>query len=174
LKRQVNAQYDKWNIFKAGDNIIIEDAIIETLSIPHDAYDPVAIIVHHATASVGFFTDLGYAPRLVLEKARKCTALLLESNYDVKMLQADTKRPWAVKQRIQARHGHLSNEAACQFLREIISEKLRYLFLGHLSEDCNCPKMVRSLFENELRILNRLDIQLHVAEQHALSPTLRF
>jgi len=40
--------------------------------------------------------------------------LILEANHDVKMLQDDTRRPWATKQRILSRHGHLSNDAAAQ------------------------------------------------------------
>ncbi len=41
--------------------------------------------------------------------------LMLESNHDLEMLR-DGPYPWQVKQRVLSRVGHLSNEAAAEFL----------------------------------------------------------
>jgi phosphoribosyl 1,2-cyclic phosphodiesterase len=68
--------------------------------------------------------------------------LVVEANHCPQMLQADTKRPWSVKQRIGGRHGHLSNEAARELLSSATSPRWRHVFLAHLSRDCNSPAAV--------------------------------
>jgi phosphoribosyl 1,2-cyclic phosphodiesterase len=75
----------------------------------------------------------------VRERVRGVELLVLESNYEPELLQADTRRPWSLKQRISGRHGHLSNQDARTFLSERHAEEpsLREVFLAHLSRDCN-------------------------------------
>ena len=64
------------------------------------------------------------------------------------MLQNDLHRPWPVKQRIQSRHGHLSNAAAAAVLEEIIpAGRVRRVVLGHLSRDCNTPALASGAIE---------------------------
>ena len=50
--------------------------------------------------------------------------------------------PWAVKQRVMGRMGHLSNEAASAFIREELGTRTSTLILGHLSEHNNHPALV--------------------------------
>ena len=54
--------------------------------------------------------------------------LVVETNHDEKMLQNDTRRPWAVKQRIMSRHGHLSNAAAAGVVAELLGNGLERLY----------------------------------------------
>ena len=68
-------------------------------------------------------TDLGYMPPNVKMAIRNCDVLMLESNHDLEMLR-DGPYPWSVKQRVMSRVGHLSNEAASEFLRRITMETL--------------------------------------------------
>ncbi|TVR45998.1 MAG: hypothetical protein EA425_17550, partial [Puniceicoccaceae bacterium] len=91
-------------------------------------------------------TDLGHAPALVAERIRDVDTLVIEANHDPGLLRADRKRPWAVKQRITGRHGHLSNEAARDFLLGIGRPRWRRVFLGHLSRDCNSTGHVEQAF----------------------------
>ncbi len=111
--------FNGWQIFQTGASIAIGDVKVDTFSIPHDAYDPVGLLVRHALGNVGFVTDLGYATRLVLDRARTARALVLEANHDPALLQADTRRPWSIKQRILSRHGHLSNAAAADVAAQL-------------------------------------------------------
>ena len=90
----------------------IENIQIQTFYVPHDAVDPTAFVFTTDEGSIGFLTDLGYAPNLALERVRLVDILMIETNHDERMLQEDTRRPWSVKQRILSRHGHLSNDAA--------------------------------------------------------------
>jgi phosphoribosyl 1,2-cyclic phosphodiesterase len=134
----------EFRIFSTGSAFDVGDVLVETFTIPHDAYDPVGFLLRTPSGNIGFLTDLGHAPRLVIERVRPAHALVLEANHDVKLLQDDTRRPWSTKQRILSRHGHLSNEAAAQLAQQIVSAELQHLYLGHLSSDCNRPELAHA------------------------------
>ncbi|SDU08485.1 Phosphoribosyl 1,2-cyclic phosphodiesterase [Verrucomicrobium sp. GAS474] len=164
--------YDKWRLFETGETLSIGNLTIETFPISHDAYDPVGYIFHHDLGSVGFLTDLGHATRLVIERVRRARALVLEANYDLALLHADTKRPWAVKQRILSRHGHLSNEAAAELAAQIAGDKLEDLYLGHLSADCNHPDVAARVVGDRLREAGHGHIRLHPLAPDIAAATL--
>ena len=146
LKREVN-----WRVFETGTTIRFRDLEIESFSVPHDAYDPVGFLfrqggdLFHPEKSVAWITDLGHVPQLVREKARGAHILVLESNHCPRLLQR-SERPWSLKQRIASRHGHLSNEAASDWLRETENPAWRQVFLGHLSNECNSVAAVEEAF----------------------------
>jgi len=86
---------------------------------------------------------------------------VLEANHDLKLLQADTKRPWSVKQRILSRHGHLSNDAAAEVAAEVVTDLMEDLYLGHLSADCNSPEQARGTVGAKLTQVGRGNVRLH-------------
>ena len=137
------AKHGNWHLFKTGGDFEIKDIAVQTFPVPHDAVDPVGYMFHHGQAALGYLTDLGFATKLVHERVRTATTLLIETNHDSALLSADTKRPWSVKQRIMSRHGHLSNEAAAAVVAQMLAggAKLRRAVLGHLSRDCNRPDL---------------------------------
>ncbi len=139
-------QHRNWHLFQTGRDFEIKDVAIQTFAVPHDAVDPVGYMFHHGAAALGYLTDLGFATKLVHERVRAATTLLIETNHDTNLLNADTKRPWSVKQRITSRHGHLSNEAAADVIGLLLAKgaKLRRTVLGHLSRDCNHPDLAIS------------------------------
>jgi phosphoribosyl 1,2-cyclic phosphodiesterase len=112
LRRGSLADFPKWNLFATGAVFSIQNIQIQSFYVPHDAVDPTAFVFTTDEGSIGFLTDLGYAPNLALERVRLVDTLMIETNHDERMLQEDTKRPWSVKQRILSRHGHLSNDLA--------------------------------------------------------------
>ncbi len=93
-------EHHQWKIFETGSSFSLGSLSVQSFSIPHDAVDPVGFVLREKECSFGFATDLGYASRLVLDSLRDVDGLLLEANYDEELLQQDTKRTWAVKQRI--------------------------------------------------------------------------
>ncbi len=137
------AAHGNWRLFKTGGDFEIKDIAVQTFPVPHDAVDPVGYMFHHGRAALGYLTDLGFATKLVHERVRAATTLLIETNHDSALLSADTKRPWSVKQRIMSRHGHLSNEAAAAVVAQMLAggARLRRTVLGHLSRDCNRPDL---------------------------------
>jgi phosphoribosyl 1,2-cyclic phosphodiesterase len=90
---------------------------------------------------------------------------MLESNHDLEMLR-DGPYPWSVKQRVMSRVGHLSNEAASQFLQEEYDGGAAYVILAHLSESNNLPSLARIAAENALAgRMSLLGNKLLLAEQ---------
>jgi phosphoribosyl 1,2-cyclic phosphodiesterase len=58
--------------------------------------------------------------------------------------------PWSVKQRVMGRMGHLSNEVACNFVRDDLDSRTSCVILGHLSESNNHPALVRLMASQAL------------------------
>jgi phosphoribosyl 1,2-cyclic phosphodiesterase len=143
-------EHRTWRLFPTGGDFEICDIAVQTFPVPHDAVDPVGFMFHHGTAALGLLTDLGFATKLVHQRVRAATTLLIETNHDSALLSACTKRPWSVKQRIMSRHGHLSNEAAAGVINQILQGggQLRRAVLGHLSRDCNRPELALQAMRN--------------------------
>jgi phosphoribosyl 1,2-cyclic phosphodiesterase len=111
----------------------------------HDAIDPHSFIVEINNLCVGVFTDIGSACDHVTQNFSRCHAAFLESNYDDDML-VQGSYPYHLKERIRGDLGHLSNEQALNIFLNHRGENLSHLFLSHLSQDNNSPKLVRNLF----------------------------
>src|ERR1043166_1415481 len=130
-----------WRIFRTGAEFSICDISVQTFPVPHDAVDPVGFLFCSGSRALGFITDLGYATKMLVQRLREVHTLVIETNHDEKLLQADPYRPWPVKQRIMSRHGHLSNSAAAGVIFELLPGKIERVVLGHLSRDCNTPEL---------------------------------
>jgi len=131
--------------FVTGQSFAIADLDVHPFAISHDAVDPVGLTLVNGITKVGICTDLGVATRLVYHHLQRCQALVLEANHDLEMLK-NGPYPWALKQRIRSRAGHLSNEETGEILAAVLNEDLREVILAHLSETNNCPQTaVKSL-----------------------------
>jgi phosphoribosyl 1,2-cyclic phosphodiesterase len=128
--------------FHAGASFDIGDLAVDSFTIPHDAADPVGFCFGAEGRKIGFVTDLGYLPDSVKYYLRDTDFLVLESNHDLEMLKVGPY-PWAVKQRVMSRKGHLSNDVVSRFVLEDMAASTRTLLLGHLSENNNHPEIVR-------------------------------
>jgi phosphoribosyl 1,2-cyclic phosphodiesterase len=162
-----------WRIFPTGTEFSICDITVQTFPVPHDAVDPLGFVFHAGSGSLGFITDLGYVTKMIVERLRQVQTLVIETNHDEKLLQNDTHRPWPVKQRIQSRHGHLSNTAAAGVIEELLAEKIERVVLGHLSRDCNTPELALETVRTSLRKCDRMDVEIHCATQFEVSPQFR-
>ena len=127
--------------FQAGSSFTIGDIDVTSFSIPHDAADPVGFSLRAGGVKISIATDLGYVPDSVRVHLRGSDLLLLESNHDLEMLKVGPY-PWAIKQRVMSRVGHLSNDAASAFIRQELDFRTSTLILGHLSESNNHPALV--------------------------------
>jgi phosphoribosyl 1,2-cyclic phosphodiesterase len=164
-------KFASMTIFAVGAPFRIGGFHIEPFSIPHDANDPVAFIVRAGDVKIGIATDLGHVSNLVAYQLRECRVLVLESNHDCVML-GNSKRPWALKQRIRRRHVHLSNDSCFELLRRVLHADTSHVVLAHASRDCNSYDLVKKGAEKLLCELERPDVDLHVAVQDEPLPTL--
>jgi hypothetical protein len=153
--------------FAAGTGFSIGDIAVTPFTIPHDAADPVGFVFEADGVRMAIATDLGYMPPNVKMAIRNCDILMLESNHDLEMLR-DGPYPWSVKQRVMSRVGHLSNEAASDFLEKNYDGKASYVVLAHLSECNNLPELARVTAERALRDrMSLLANKLILAQQDA-------
>ena len=163
--------FNGWKIFESGSEFALEGTTIRSFLIPHDAVEPVGFVIREQSHTFGFLTDLGHATTLVTESLRGVDGLLIEANYDEQLLEQDTRRPWSIKQRIQSRHGHLSNTAAAETVSRILHDGLAHLLLGHLSRDCNSEELALAAMQT---MLGRNAINLFCALQEEVSAPVRF
>ncbi len=158
--------------FQAGHRLSIGDLDVDTFTIPHDAADPVGFTFHTQGLKLGLVTDLGYIPASVRFHLRGTDMLILESNHDLEMLKVGPY-PWAVKQRVMGRNGHLSNEVVSEFIRNDLDTTTSVLVLGHLSEHNNHPELVRRAASQALEG-RALFTRLVVAEPRQQTEVFRF
>jgi phosphoribosyl 1,2-cyclic phosphodiesterase len=137
--------------FRAGHEFSIGDIDINPFTIPHDAADPCGFVFHTRSESIrmAVATDLGYIPPNVKQALKHVDVLLLESNHDLEMLK-DGPYPWSVKQRVLSRVGHLSNDAAAEFLLRDYDGGAHTIVLGHLSESNNLPALAKMAAEQAI------------------------
>jgi len=160
--------------FQSGKPFEIGDIAISPFTIPHDAADPVGFVFRAEGVRMAFATDLGYISPNVKAQLRGVDLLLLESNHDLEMLR-DGPYPWSVKQRVLSRVGHLSNEAAADFLENGYDGQAAYVILAHLSESNNLPELARVTAERALNgKASLLANRLILAEQNEPLPSIYF
>ena len=158
--------------FQAGASFRVGDVDVQSFSIPHDARDPVGFFFQAEGVRIGSVTDLGYIPESVKYHLRRTDLLLLESNHDLDMLKVGPY-PWAVKQRVMSRVGHLSNLGMSDFLLDNLDSSTDRLVLGHLSEQNNHPEIVRLVAAQGLE-RRGLGTRLSIASQHAPTEVFQY
>ncbi len=121
------------------DQVALDDTLITTFHVSHDANEPVGFIIEHGTKRIVHTADTGYVPRSLFDILRGADGYVFESNYDPELL-LDTDRPFTLKQRIIGNTGHLSNEQSALVLRELITEKTQFVVFVHLSQEANTEK----------------------------------
>jgi phosphoribosyl 1,2-cyclic phosphodiesterase len=132
--------------FHASHPVIIGGLTVTGFPKLHDASDPHSFIVSDGSVNVGVFTDIGSACENVTSHFRQCHAAFLEANYDESLLE-NGSYPYHLKLRIRGGKGHLSNTQALELFLGHRSPHMSHLFLSHLSQDNNRPKIVQDLFK---------------------------
>jgi phosphoribosyl 1,2-cyclic phosphodiesterase len=123
-----------------GEQFDVYGICFTCFSVPHDSADPLGFIIEKDGIKIGIVLDLGYLSNLVLERLKGCDGIVLESNHDVQMLKVGPY-PWALKQRVMSRRGHLSNDSVAQYLGNDFDGKARHVVLAHLSMKNNLPEL---------------------------------
>jgi len=138
--------------FQAGATLTFSALEVTTFRTPHDAAEPVGIIVtaRSTGARAAVCTDIGYASKNVRELVKDVDILVLESNHDEQMLWNGPYPPW-LQRRIASNTGHLSNRACAELVRESVTPQLRQIVLAHLSEKNNTPMVAYESMRNAVR-----------------------
>ena len=127
------------------------DMEISCFDTPHDTVRSCGYRVKTSDGRVcAVCTDLGYVTDTVRENLNGCNLVLLESNYDEKML-ASGPYPYYLKERIRSKRGHLSNTDCSMQSAELIRQGTTHIILGHLSQENNTPYMADKIVETGLK-----------------------
>lgn len=136
---------------RADENFFIGDLEISPFTISHDAAEPVAYRVACNNKSMAVATDLGIYTDYTIDKLQGLDVLLLEANHDIHMLEVGAY-PYYLKRRILGEHGHLSNESAGRLLCKVLHDKMKAVFLGHLSKENNYAELAYETVKLEMML----------------------
>jgi len=129
---------------------------------PHDAAEPVFFMIEHKSGhKIAIVTDIGHPAQKVLDEIETPDVLIVEANYEPKMLR-DSNYPEYLKKRVAGDDGHLSNRQCIEFLQKLPHNKLKKVMLGHLSENNNQPEVAF----NQIRPILPSYIELLVASRY--------
>ena len=160
-------ELNRANCRLTGQRLLVGDVSIACFATSHDAAQPqgYSFLWRSGGTKCTYVTDTGFVTPAVREAVQGSDVLILEANHDVEMLK-NGSYPYELKQRILGTRGHLSNNTAGQFLLQL--EKMpRRIFLAHLSEQNNLPKLALDTVKNILDSKKRLqETKLLVANQH--------
>ncbi|MBO7363949.1 MAG: MBL fold metallo-hydrolase [Lachnospiraceae bacterium] len=123
-----------------GKPFAVGDFMVSACPVSHDAARPVAYRMASPGGTAAVMTDLGTYTAQTEAFLRGVNALLLESNHDIRMLETG-RYPYVLKRRILSDFGHLSNGKSSELLERVIGPDLRFVLLGHISEENNYPDL---------------------------------
>ena len=170
IYRSLNMLLD-FKIFTTNEEFVFQDVKIDPFTIQHDTLDPVGFVIKTKKHKIGICSDLGIATSLVKKKLSNCDLLYLEANHEVDYVYSSA-RPDIYKERVLGRQGHLSNEQCASLIKEVHHDDLKYVYLAHLSSECNSPdralKTIKEILEREKK-----KVKLSVAFQDKVSDIFR-
>jgi phosphoribosyl 1,2-cyclic phosphodiesterase len=168
---RVNTNQVSTCVIRSGEALEVGDFVVEPFDIPHDAREPVGLVVQDRGGHrIGLAADLGTWSQLVWGRLTDLDALVLETNHDLEMLRSGPY-PWPLKQRVAGRHGHLSNVEAARGLPELLSDRLKWVVLYHLSRTNNLPALALEAV-GEAVSRSRSTPQICVSDQGRPTPWL--
>jgi phosphoribosyl 1,2-cyclic phosphodiesterase len=116
---------------------------VTAFPLPHDSACHVGYIVRDGEGdAICIATDMGHICEALLTALAGCRGALIEANHDIAMLRCGPY-PAYLKARILSPVGHLSNEDCARVAAHAESVGVKFLALGHLSEENNTPKLAR-------------------------------
>lgn len=135
------ANQGKYEAYEIENEMFLAGMYITPFPTLHDTCDSVGYALQLPDGrKISVATDLGCITEEILAAVRGSDLILLESNHDVRMLQAGSY-PYYLKQRILSDHGHLSNESCSSVLPGLAATGTTRFILGHLSQENNLPQL---------------------------------
>lgn len=140
-----------------GNKHVIENGVMQKLGnfnitsfhVPHDSMDCVGYQIEHEGMTIVLATDVGEITDDIRKAISVADYLIIEANHDEAMLMSGPYSAY-LKQRVSGPNGHLSNKNCAKVIAEEASEKLKHIWLCHLSEENNHPELARITIEQTL------------------------
>ena len=137
-------------LFTPNRSFSIGSFKLSPFKVKHLAAEPIALSVTIDSRKVGIASDLGCITPGVLDGLRDSDLLLIEANYDERML-VEGDYPEFLKRTIKGNHGHLSNDDAGVLSTKSSTERTKRIVLVHLSKENNTPEVARMTVEKALK-----------------------
>lgn len=144
---------------------------VRAFSISHDANEPVGYSFFADGKKMTVATDTGVITDELEKNILGSDEIILEANHDVDMLMYGSY-PYQLKQRILGDFGHLSNEAAADVCKKLLTSGTKKIMLGHLSNENNTPDIAYETAKNALLQSGAKiggDIELSVAGRYEIT-----
>jgi phosphoribosyl 1,2-cyclic phosphodiesterase len=104
------------------------------------------------TKKISVTTDMARPTKSVIDHMADSDVIVIESNYDVEMLENSARPAW-LKRRIR-QDGHLSNDQCAESLLKIIDRSQSAptsVVLAHISQECNTNALALECTESALK-----------------------
>ncbi len=150
------------------------DIDVQTFKVSHDAANPQFYAFQKDQKQFVILTDTGYVSERLRAQLRGADGYLIESNHDLELLRMGPY-PWSLKQRILSDEGHLSNNDGALAVSEMLSDKTKHVFLGHLSKETNMKQIA---YDTAFQIMVEKGLApnqhfaLHHTEPYAAQPLI--
>ena len=178
-RADVRGQLDhsRFRVIHPDEPFPVGDFELLPFAISHDAAEPVAYRAQAGDRSAAVVTDLGMFNEYTLSHLQDLDALIAEANHDIRMLEAGPY-PFPLKRRILGDRGHLSNMAAGRMVSSLLNDRMKHVFLGHLSRENNYPELAREAVRCEIEAAqcryHSDDFPITVAPRDTLSEVIEF
>ncbi len=127
-------------IVTVGEEFTVCEMKVTAISVPHDASDNVAYRIEYEGLVFAIITDVGHMTEPIGQLISEADYLVMESNHDENMLIHGNYPPH-LKTRILSPVGHISNRQCAEALVKYASDKLKHVWLCHLSAHNNEPRI---------------------------------
>lgn len=136
-------------IIEKGKELQIGDFIVKPFNVPHDSSDNVGYVIKADGVTLTIITDCGHITEEMGPIIHETDYLIIEANHDVDMLN-NGPYPAHLKARILSPIGHMSNETCANAIADFASSRLRHVWLCHLSEKNNSPRIALNTVDDIL------------------------
>ncbi|MGL4980652.1 MAG: MBL fold metallo-hydrolase [Fusobacteriaceae bacterium] len=155
-------------IFIDGKFKMKDGVLITPFDVLHDAERTLGYRIETSSGKVvSIATDIGYVDNSVKEQFKDVDIMVIECNYDYHMLM-ESQYPWDLKARVKGRNGHLSNSDSAKLIKDVYSERLKKVFLVHVSKDSNRYSLAIETVRDDLRG-DGIEVDLEVAKQNEVT-----
>ncbi len=150
----------------------LECATVLPIATKHDSVGSCGYRFDIGDFSVAVLTDLGSYDEQTVEALQNLDGILIESNHDTKMLEVGPY-PYVLKRRILGDYGHLSNDRCASLVTKILHPGLKFILLGHISEENNLPELalmtVKQAINADPGPFHDTDFRIEAASRYAPS-----
>jgi len=137
-------------VVEKGKALQIGEFNVTPFGVPHDSTDNVGYVIGACGVTFSIITDCGHLTDDMQQVIHDSDYLVIEANHDLEMLNYGPYSAY-LKARISSPRGHLSNEDCGNAIAAYASSRLRHVWLCHLSEHNNNPRVAFNTVDDILQ-----------------------